>query len=239
MVKKLDYSTGAKPLYAQLFDILVDKLHSGEFKKNDVLPTEAQFQAMFGVSRITARRALLELANKGYVKRERGIGTLVIRNSKEPSINVSTRLGGDLDQTIVRQNLSLARVAPPAEVQRVYGLEDTSTVLCLTRVLKRRCSKPSQINYVYLHPEISCDDITEFDNGLYFFMEKRQHNIESYRDSLTAGFPNESECEYLECEATTALLIRKRQGFDFERRVIEFTISKHISDDYEYIVEYS
>lgn len=69
MKEELDYSRGAKPLYAQLHDILLEKLKTGEYKKNDVLPTEAEFEEIFGVSRITARRALAELAAKGLVKR--------------------------------------------------------------------------------------------------------------------------------------------------------------------------
>ncbi|WP_427162909.1 GntR family transcriptional regulator [Klebsiella oxytoca] len=70
MKEELDYSRGAKPLYAQLHDILLEKLRTGAYKKNDVLPTEAEFEELFGVSRITARRALAELAAKGLVKRQ-------------------------------------------------------------------------------------------------------------------------------------------------------------------------
>lgn len=54
-----------------------------------------------------------------------------------------------------------------------------------------------------------------------------------------AGIPTEEECLHLECQSATPLLIRKRIGFDFERKPIDFTISKHICDDYEYIVEYA
>ena len=65
MKEELDYSPGAKPLYAQLHDILLGILKAGESKKNDVLPTEAEFEEIFGVCRITARRELAELAAKG------------------------------------------------------------------------------------------------------------------------------------------------------------------------------
>ncbi|MCS5932244.1 GntR family transcriptional regulator [Klebsiella pneumoniae subsp. pneumoniae] len=48
-----------------------------------MLPTEAEFEEIFGVSRITARRALAELAAKGLVKRQAGIGTMVIQHFRE------------------------------------------------------------------------------------------------------------------------------------------------------------
>ncbi len=48
-----------------------------------MLPTEAEFEERFGVSRITARRALAELVAKGLVKRQAGIGTMVISTSEK------------------------------------------------------------------------------------------------------------------------------------------------------------
>lgn len=92
MKEELDYSPGAKPLYAQLHDILLGKLKAGEYKKNDVLPTEAEFEEIFGVSRITARRALAELAAKGLVKRQAGIGTMVISTSEKQEVKARIRL---------------------------------------------------------------------------------------------------------------------------------------------------
>ena len=43
----------------------------------DTLPSENQLAVMFGVSRMTARRALVELAAEGLVERIRGKGTYV------------------------------------------------------------------------------------------------------------------------------------------------------------------
>lgn len=84
MKKQLDYSTHSKPLYAQVYDILVDKLNKGEYRKNDTFPTEAEFQEMFGISRITARRALSELEKEGYVKRSRGLALSLFEILKKP-----------------------------------------------------------------------------------------------------------------------------------------------------------
>nr|WP_086937548.1 GntR family transcriptional regulator [Thaumasiovibrio occultus] len=238
MVKELDYSTGAKPLYAQLYDILVDKLHRGEYSKDDVLPTEADFQQMFGVSRITARRALSELANEGYVKRERGIGTLVLRNSKAPSINVTTNQRGDKAKKIERKNMSLTLVTPPQEVIEGLQLADNEQVVMLTRTLQREGETPSQINYIYLNLDIELDDISVFDRGLYWYLESLGHNIETHQDRLSAVLPNEFECKHLNISTDKPLLVRKRIGVDNTGKAIEFTVSKHISEDYEYIVEY-
>lgn len=119
MKEELDYSRGAKPLYAQLHDILLEKLRTGAYKKNDVLPTEAEFEELFGVSRITARRALAELAAKGLVKRQAGIGTMVISTSEKQGVKTRIRLvDGQQQHSISRHNLTLEQLLPPAKWRR-------------------------------------------------------------------------------------------------------------------------
>ena len=117
MKEELDYSPGAKPLYAQLHDILLGKLKAGEYKKNDVLPTEAEFEEIFGVSRITARRALAELdravdgldALRHRVGREvdraihgRGVGSRLSRRNRHGAVDVLAAI--ELDAAAKREH---------------------------------------------------------------------------------------------------------------------------------------
>lgn len=69
---------GAIPLYHQLFLSLRDEIIAGKRLVGSTVPTEHQLSERFGVSRITARRALDELANQGFVERRRRTGTRVI-----------------------------------------------------------------------------------------------------------------------------------------------------------------
>src|SRR3546814_8330146 len=58
------------------------------------LPTEQELSAQFGVSRITARRALDELAAQDFVERKRRVGTTVaFRSPAKP-------FQGDIDQAV-------------------------------------------------------------------------------------------------------------------------------------------
>src|SRR5262249_26473857 len=67
------------PLYHQLRCVLADAIESGQWKSGEQLPTEDQLAANFGVSKITVRQALQELASAGYVRREQGRGTFVAK----------------------------------------------------------------------------------------------------------------------------------------------------------------
>lgn len=65
------------PLYHRLYVILRDRIASGTYAEGSVLPSEFELTAAFHVSRITAKRALDELATEGLVERVRGRGTTV------------------------------------------------------------------------------------------------------------------------------------------------------------------
>lgn len=71
----------AVPLYHQIFLQLREEITSGERAFGSRMPTEQELSASFGVSRITARRALDELAENHLVERKRRVGTHVIFRS--------------------------------------------------------------------------------------------------------------------------------------------------------------
>lgn len=84
----------AIPLYHQLFLTLRDEILSGKRPNGSLLPTEHQLADMFSVSRITARRALDELAQHEFVERRRRTGTRVIYQSAMKPIEAN------LEQTV-------------------------------------------------------------------------------------------------------------------------------------------
>lgn len=70
----------AVPLYHQIYVQLRDEIVSGARAFGSLVPTEQDISDNFGVSRITARRALDELAAQQFVARKRRVGTQVIYN---------------------------------------------------------------------------------------------------------------------------------------------------------------
>jgi GntR family transcriptional regulator len=65
------------PLYSRVEHVLADEIATGAMKVGDQLPTEDSLIARFEVSRITVRRAIQNLVNRGLVEIRRGKGTFV------------------------------------------------------------------------------------------------------------------------------------------------------------------
>jgi GntR family transcriptional regulator of arabinose operon len=65
------------PKYRQVYAALRREIQSGQWKRGDRLPSEAELVTKFGASRITVGRAVRELQLAGLVERRAGSGTYV------------------------------------------------------------------------------------------------------------------------------------------------------------------
>ena len=65
------------PRYAAIKQFLVDAIGDGKLKPGDRVPSESELVAKFGVSRMTANRALRELQSAGLLDRRAGSGTFI------------------------------------------------------------------------------------------------------------------------------------------------------------------
>lgn len=65
------------PAYEQVKAWVRQHIASGAWKPGDAVPSESALMAQFGISRMTANRALRELAAEGLVTRVQGSGTRV------------------------------------------------------------------------------------------------------------------------------------------------------------------
>ena len=63
--------------FVQIKSALLDQIERGEMCPGDKVLSENQLAASFGVSRMTARRALTELVTEGTLARSQGLGTFV------------------------------------------------------------------------------------------------------------------------------------------------------------------
>jgi len=65
-------------LHRQLYIVLRDQIMRGHFAPGAAIPTETDLESLFGVSRITVRRAVADLEAHGLVRKSPGKGTFVL-----------------------------------------------------------------------------------------------------------------------------------------------------------------
>lgn len=80
-----DLSLSLKPRYERMYIELRARLRQGLYKVGDKLPSEKELMKQFDVSRITSKKALDMLVQEGYIVRQPGRGSFVIRADEEPT----------------------------------------------------------------------------------------------------------------------------------------------------------
>lgn len=69
--------------YEMIKQDITKKIESSEYKSNQVIPSESELCAAYGVSRITVRKAIDELVHEGQLYRIKGKGSFVRDNASE------------------------------------------------------------------------------------------------------------------------------------------------------------
>ncbi|HKL00006.1 MAG TPA: histidine utilization repressor [Desulfotignum sp.] len=80
--------TSVKPraLYEQIKQQILQEIDAGRLKPDDRIPSETQLAKAFKASRMTANRALKELAEEGRIIRIQGVGTFVARPKPDAAL---------------------------------------------------------------------------------------------------------------------------------------------------------
>ena len=86
-------ATKIKSKTAQVEAVLLHNIKKGTFKVSHPLPSEAALVKKFDVSRVTVRRAIRNLIQKGIIKSQAGAGHVI--QSAEPKPNIGILFGHD------------------------------------------------------------------------------------------------------------------------------------------------
>lgn len=76
------------PLYHQIEEYLLRLIGTNFFNNSADFPSEAAVSLQFGVSRVTSRRAILSLTERGFLLRKKGSGTKINKNLNEEQLSV-------------------------------------------------------------------------------------------------------------------------------------------------------
>lgn len=133
----LDRRAGAPPLYSQIVHFLEGVVQSGQIDLGEYLPSQDDLALRFGVSRITIRNAMQELARRGTIISERAKGARVLAYPEQESqyhgIGFSSRYKA-LGRRVSSRIISLQTDHRDGRVARLLQLDDAHPLVSLRRV---------------------------------------------------------------------------------------------------------
>lgn len=225
----------AMPLYHQIFLQLRDEIVSGARGRGTLLPSEQDLSALFGVSRITARRVLDDLAAQNFVERKRRVGTTVIFNSPIKSIeaNIDTALDSLLKLGHATQVRVLQVAVEPVPLAITDALELPAGTPVL-RAVRIRTLDSIPLGYVLSYMPASFTAVVT-----QAALEKRPmlellalagHGAETAEQTIGAMVADTTMAEALEIEPRSALLRIQRTVHDKSGAPILLTFAHYRSD---------
>ena len=202
-----------------------ERIRSGEYRAGDRIPSEAELCALYGVSRMTVRRAVTLLAQDGVVFTENGRGTFV----RAPELGAATFDLGSLrrlvDDAATTVKIGEARIVPPSpQVCRKLAVDAESPVVAIKRVLSS-AGQP-----VFCHSEYLVFDPRRP-------LVEAEYGVTALRDLLanagTSGFKygrlelhastlTETEAASLGDEPGTPAWVIEHLFYDFENRPVSW-----------------
>jgi GntR family transcriptional regulator len=210
-------SSGAGvPLHRQLFLVLHDEIARGALAPGDALPTEQSLCDQFGVSRITVRRALADLADQGYIERRQGVGSFVRQRDQA---DVAPPTGSYLDNLRQTQFQTFTDViehdtrVPPSAIGDALG---SAAMLHILRVRReRRTHEPLMTTEAWLPADLASvltaealrhTPLYELISGAGIVVDRMQHDI-------TAEIAGPRNAHLLDVAIGSALLRVNRLAF--------------------------
>ena len=133
-----------RALYEKTIAFILQYIDENKLQEGDQLPTEPKLATQAGVSLVTVRRALQELAAQGVIRREQGRGTFVARARVRAE---TTRIGGlrnglhlDARSSLQTRTLGCFSRRANAEEIKALGLAEGALVweISRLRLLNRR-----------------------------------------------------------------------------------------------------
>ena len=144
-------------LYQAVKDHIRQKVQSGAWKVGDRVTSEHELVAELGVSRMTAHRALRELAAEGLLQRIAGVGTFVADGKAESSLLQVSNIAEEIRSRGHRHHseviLQTGEAASP-ETASLLGLRAGDWVFHMV-CLHREDGVPIQLEDRYVHPLVA------------------------------------------------------------------------------------
>ena len=228
------------PLYFQLQEIIRNKIESGEYKEGVCIPSEAELQRRYNVSRITVRNAIEGLVFDELLLKKQGVGTLVApkRRFLDGSSKLKSFTEKSLDQhaDAETQVLETVRIGASRRIAEHMGINEEEEIIFVKR-LRFIDGIPINLFSSYIRGDIGLDETNDYSGSIYRLLEDVCGIIieeaEKVIEAITAA---PEEAELLQSAPGDPLLLVRNTTFDVQGRVVEYAEGLYRSDRYKYVV---
>jgi len=233
-------SENFKPLYQQVYDVLVARLVDSYWKPSEALPSEYALAEELGVSQGTVRKALNQMVGENLLERKQGKGTFVAEHTQENSLLRFFRFrepGGE-NLSPETKLISVERRTATARERKLLKLKAKSLVIEMTRVRSLN-NEPTILEKVIQPLSVfpNLDKEKEIPNFLYaLYQEKYGISISEVHEEIRATVLNNKQAKLLKLPNKTPALLIERSSINIDGRVVEWSEAFCSTENFVYTV---
>jgi len=230
-------------LYYQLKETFINNIIDKTWQPDSRIPSERELCDLYGVSRVTVRKALDELVQGGYIYRVQGKGTFVKQRSLEQKLSKFYSFSEEIKKRGMKEATTVIQFEATVGETRILEqlrLPPGSAVFKVKR-LRTIDDVPYAVETSYLPtvmmPELTKDKISK--NGLYNTL--RESGVFPVRatETFRAVTLRRTTAAFLEAKMGDAAIYLTRKTYVSNDREVEFCESIVLGSMFSYTIELS
>lgn len=226
-----------KSKFEQIYKDLKEKIESGDYAYQDLLPSENTMVSIYNCSRNTIRRALSELTEQGYVQPLHGKGVRIIY---QPIDQAAFTIGGieSFKESAIRNHrkrhtevLQFAEITADERLAAKTGFPIGSELYYLQRV--RFLDGIALILDINMFLKSLVPNLTKeiAENSIYEYIENDLGmSIVTSKRKITVERATQIDEKYLQLNDYNCLAVVTGQTFNADGIMFEYTQSRHRPD---------
>lgn len=226
------------PLYLTVKEVLKERIITGDYGLNSLIPTENELEEEFKVSKITIRKAIQMLEAEGLISKKSGSGTKVISNGLYNTLKRSTTFSKTLrDEGYVfrRENTKIMQInlEPQDKLYQYFGGK------CYQITRKYYLDGNPYIFYTHYLPGNMKLDTVQNDERFSIYMQMYKNNmlIAHFKDEFYVDYPSLQILEELKMESGPTLG-RKRTTYGTNGEILEISYSQYNTRMHNYVINF-
>ena len=230
------------PLYIQLKESIRSSIVNGELKYGDKIPTELELSEEHKISRITVRKAILELVEEGYLVKKQGKGTFVNKRKIERKIvhflsfsDACKANGLTPSSKVIKKEI----IQPTPRDQKLLQLDEGDALLFIQRVRYASDSpimlENNYFSYKEFHPLLNED----LDASVYKVLEEKLNvkPTDAGETSLEIVRAGEEEIQLLNVASGEPLFYMETMVYDENGKPVHIGKQYIVGESYKFILK--
>jgi GntR family transcriptional regulator len=233
-------SPGYRPLYRQVYDIVVRRVAEGKWRPGEALPSEQNLAREMGVSQGTMRKVLDSLTAEKLLERRQGKGTFIAENTQERALFRFFRMARPGGKRVVPE-----RVQESVKVRVSRAQERTKLDLARTarvvEIIRTRLidGRPAIHELIVIPSELfpGIEKRASLPNTLYsLYQTEYGINIVAAHEELRPELATAADEQALQVPVGSPVLVIDRLAVSLQDQKVEWRTSRVRSGDLVYAV---